>query len=230
MLEINLLPVREARRKADLRQYFMQLLLVLIVVCGGLGLFHSRLIDQMNRTEARVAQMQSDIDKFAPQLQQVEAFKKRKSELQKKIDIIDGLDKARAGPVRMLYEVASRTPDRLWLTSMSTKARQIRFQGQSLDNELVAVFLRKLGESEYFANVDLSSAKLSETKGLKLVRFEITADLVDGKPVEAEAAPKAPKAGKGGKRGKKDGAGGPDAPAEVPAAEAAAVAPPAVQG
>ena len=148
MLEINLLPVREARRKADLRQYFMQLVLVLIVVCGGVGLFHSRLIDQINRTEARVAQMQSDIDKFAPQLQQVEAFKKRKSELQKKIDIIDGLDKARAGPVRVLYEVASRTPDRLWLTSMSTKARQIKFQGQSLDNELVAVFLRKLGESD----------------------------------------------------------------------------------
>ena len=236
MLEINLLPVREARRKADLRQYFMQLVLVLIVVCGGVGLFHSRLIDQINRTEARVAQMQSDIDKFAPQLQQVEAFKKRKSELQKKIDIIDGLDKARAGPVRVLYEVASRTPDRLWLTAMSTKARQIKFQGQSLDNELVAVFLRKLGESQYFANVDLSSAKLAETKGLKLVRFEITADLVDGKPVE-EAKP-APKPGRGaGKKGKKgkDGEAPAEPPAEapageVPAAEAAAVAQPAAQG
>jgi type IV pilus assembly protein PilN len=233
MLEINLLPVREARRKADLRQYFMQFLLVLIVVCGGVGLFHSRLHDQIQRTEARVAQMQSDIDKFKPQLQQVEAFKKRKSELQKKIDIIDGLDRARSGPVRVLYEVASRTPDRLWLTGLSTKARQIKFQGQSLDNELVAVFLRKLGESEYFANVDLHSAKLSESRGLKLVRFEITADLVDGKL--AEEAP-APKPGRGaGKRGKKGAAGGADAPAEAPAAEApaaeaASVARPAAQG
>ena len=35
MLKINLLPVREARRAADLRQYFMQILLVVIVVGGG---------------------------------------------------------------------------------------------------------------------------------------------------------------------------------------------------
>jgi len=229
MLQINLLPVREARRKADLRQYFMQLLLVLIVVCGGVGLFHSRMHDQIQRTEARVAQMQSDIDQFKPQLQQVEAFKKRKSELQKKIDIIDGLDKARAGPVRVLYEIASRTPDRLWLTSLSTKGRQIRFQGQSLDNELVAMFLRKLGESQYFANVDLNSAKLAETRGLKLVRFEINADLVDGTPVEAAPAPK-PARGAGKKRGKQGAAGGADAPAEAPAAEAASAVQPAVQG
>lgn len=215
MLEINLLPVREARRAADLRQYFMQMLLVLIVVCGGVGLFHSRLHDQIERTESRVAQMQSDIDQFKPQLQQVEAFKKRKSELQKKIDIIDGLDRARAGPVRVMYEIASRTPDRLWITSLSTKGRQIRFQGQSLDNELVAVFLRRLGESEYFANVDLNSAKLAETKGLKLVRFEINADLVDPQaPAPAEAAPAKPEA-----RKRKRGAPGAEAAkADAPAA------------
>ena len=38
MLEINLLPVREARRKADLRQYFMQLLLIVILTVGGIAL------------------------------------------------------------------------------------------------------------------------------------------------------------------------------------------------
>ena len=53
------------------------------------------------------------------------------------------------------------------------------FVGQSLDNELVALFLRSLGESEYFDGVDLGAAKLGETKGLKLVRFDIDAKLVN---------------------------------------------------
>ena len=75
MLKINLLPVREARRKADLRDYVMQLVLVMIVVCGGIGIFHSRLADKIDTTNARVAQMQSDIDQFAPQVAQVQAFK-----------------------------------------------------------------------------------------------------------------------------------------------------------
>ena len=189
MLEINLLPVREARRAADLRQYFMQLLLVVIVCAGSVGLYQSRLNDRAQTAQGRVTQMQSDIDQFKPQLDQVAKFKKRKAELEKKIDVIDGLDKARSGPVRVLSELATRTPSRLWLTSMSTKNGKIQLQGRSLDNELVALFLRNLGESEYFSNVDLDSAKLSGSKsGLRTVQFKINADLV--KPSEMGDAKK----------------------------------------
>jgi type IV pilus assembly protein PilN len=198
MLEINLLPVREARRKADLRQYVMQIVLVMIVCIGGIGLVHSRIGDEIDRGQARVRQMQNDIDQFKPQLEQVAAFKKRKSELEKKIDVIDGLDKARTGPVRVLNELATRTPDRLWLTSMSTKGRTIALQGQSLDNELVALFLRSLGESEYFSNVDLDSTKLGDDQGgLKLVTFRIRANLVSPK---GQAAAKDAKKKKKAKR------------------------------
>jgi len=190
MLQINLLPVREARRKADLRQYVMQLVLVVIVAGGGIGLVHSRIGDQVERGQARVRQMQNDIDQFKPQLEQVAAFKKRKGELEKKIDVIDGLDKARTGPVRVLNELAARTPDRLWLTSLKTKGKTIELKGQSLDNELVALFLRSLGDSEYFGNVDLDSTKLGGHKGgMKLVTFQIRAELVTPKG-QAKADPK----------------------------------------
>jgi type IV pilus assembly protein PilN len=194
MLTINLLPVREARRKADLREYMMQQVLVLILVGGSLGLFHSQLADQITKTQGRVTQMQSDIDQFAPQVAQVAAFKKRKSELQKKIDVIDGLDKARSGPVRVMDELASRTPDRLWLTEITSKGGTIKLRGQSLDNELVALFLRSLGESEYFSGVDLGAVKLGNSKGLKLVRFDIDAKLVN--PALKSKGKQAPKADK----------------------------------
>jgi len=196
MLEINLLPVREARRKADLRQYLMQVVLMVIVTVGGIGLVHSRIGDQLERAQARVRQMQNDINQFQPQLEQVAAFKKRKSELEKKIDVIDGLDRARTGPVRVLNELAMKTPDRLWLTSLSTKGKTISLKGQSLDNELVALFLRSLGDSEYFSNVDLDSTKLGAQKGgLKLVTFQIRAELVTPKgPAATDAKKKANRA------------------------------------
>jgi type IV pilus assembly protein PilN len=189
MLEINLLPVREARRAADLRQYMMQLLLVMIVTVGGIAVVHSRLVDKIERAQSRVHQMQNDIDQFKPQLEQVEAFKKRKAELEKKIDVIDGLDRARTGPVRVLAELASRTPDRMWLTALSTKGNAITLKGQSLDNEVVALFLRSLNESAYFADVDLDSTKLGSDKtGLKLVEFQIRAALVDPNRKQAAKA------------------------------------------
>ena len=193
MLEINLLPVREARRKADLRQYLMQLFLMVILTVGGIGLVHSRIGDQVERAQTRVKQMQSDIDQFKPQLEQVAAFKKRKSELEKKIDVIDGLDRARRGPVRLMSELASRTPDLLWLETLSTKGGAISLKGQSLDNELVALFLRSLGESPYFNEVDLDSTKLGNpSKGLKLVSFQIRAQLVNPKEEPAAKKPATP--------------------------------------
>jgi type IV pilus assembly protein PilN len=190
MLEINLLPVREARRKADIRQQLMQLVLVLLLTVGALGFWHSRMADQITMSQTRVSQMQNDIKQFKPQLDQVAAFKVKKARLEKKIDVIEGLDRARSGPVHVLHEVATRIPQRLWLTGLDSKAGEIRMEGKSLDNELVALFLRGLGESKYFAKVDLDSTQIVDGRdGLKVVRFAIRAQIVNP---EAQAAPAAP--------------------------------------
>jgi type IV pilus assembly protein PilN len=169
MIRINLLPVREARRREDLRQYGMQFVLVLLVTIAGIGFAHS-------------SQMENDIRQFKPQLDQVAAFRKKKASLEKKIDVIDGLDRARSGPVRVMDELATHTPERLWLNGLATKGRRLELTGESLDNELVAVFLRALGESPHFGKVDLESTELGTANdGLKLVKFKIDAVLINRK-------------------------------------------------
>jgi type IV pilus assembly protein PilN len=186
MIQINLLPVREARRKEDLRQHALHLVFVLLIVGSGVGYAHSYVTERIDTAELRVRQMQSDIAKFKPQLDQVAAFREKKAELQKKIDIIAGLDRARRGPVRVMDELATHTPERLWLDSVATDGTEIELTGQSLDNELVAVFLGALGDSPYFENVDLDSTELgSAGDGLKVVKFRIQASMV----APQEAAP-----------------------------------------
>jgi type IV pilus assembly protein PilN len=189
MIEINLLPVREARRAADLRQQVMQVLMMLILVGAGIGFVQSEMNEKILVAQARVSQMQRDIDQFKPQLEQVAAFRKKKAKLEKKIDVIDELDRARSGPVRVMGELAMRTPERLWIKSMKTAGGTIQLKGMSLDNELVAVFLRGLGDSEYFDEVDLDGTKLENSKNnLKVVSFGIRANLVNPKPEEEDAA------------------------------------------
>jgi Tfp pilus assembly protein PilN len=107
--------------------------------------------------------------------------------------VIAGLDRARKGPVRVMDELATHTPERLWLDSVSTKNGQIELTGQTLDNELVARFLGSLGDSPYFSNVDLNSTELGNgPDGLKVVKFKIQATMVA--PQTAQAAPAAPPA------------------------------------
>ncbi|HEX9813555.1 MAG TPA: PilN domain-containing protein [Myxococcota bacterium] len=183
MLQINLLPVREARREEDLRQFRNQGLLVLLLVCAAIGFAWSHINEEIANSNTRIAQMQRDIDQYNPQLEQVAAFRKKKKELETKIGVIDELDRARSGPVRVLSELAARTPDRLWLTSLSTEGATILMAGESLDNDLVALFLRSLGESRYFAEVDLDRTEMKGNKdGLQLVSFRIRALLVNPDP------------------------------------------------
>jgi type IV pilus assembly protein PilN len=190
MIQINLLPVREAKRKADVKQNLLELVLVLIIVGAGIGFVHSDIGDKTETTQNRITQMQTDIDKFKPQLDQVAAFRAKKAELQKKIDVIAGLDRARKGPVRIMDELATHTPDRLWLDTISARGSKLELTGQSLDNELVAVFLGKLGDSPYFADVDLNSTELGNgPEGLKVVKFKIQATIVAPQTAQAPAAP-----------------------------------------
>ena len=206
MLEINLLPVREVRKRFETRQIVLQQLLVLILTAAAIGAFHTRLASKMARTQARIHQMDKDIAQFKPQLEQVEAFKKKKKELEKKIEVIESLDHQRRGPVRILAELSDRIPERVWLTSLETNGSQVKLQGESLDNELVAIFVRNLSESKYFGDVDLDGTKLSKQKrGLNVVQFDMKATLLGPKPVEDAAEGEKPAAGKRGKPAAKRG-------------------------
>lgn len=189
MLQINLLPVREARREEDLRQVRNQGLLVLLVSCAAIGFAYSTISEDISDSSARISQMQRDIDQYNPQLEQVAAFRKKKKELETKIGVIDELDRARSGPVRVLAELAERTPDRLWLTSLATEGTTVLMAGESLDNDLVALFLRSLGESRYFTQVDLDKTEMKGSRdGLQLVSFRIRAVLVNPDPIATEDA------------------------------------------
>lgn len=187
MIEINLLPHREARRAADLRQTLALLVLGLVMEGGVIWYMQNDVQASLAAADASVRQLQSDIEQYAPQEAQVQTFKQVRGDLEDKLGVIDGLDKGRTGPVRLLDELSSYTPDRLWLTKLETRGAAITVEGESLDTGMVADFLRGLNESAYFRNVDLDkTARGKEIEGIKLVTFVITAELT--RPADEPAA------------------------------------------
>lgn len=178
MMEINLLPHREARRAADLRETVAVLVLGLVLVGGGIFFVDSSIKSDLANAEATVAQLEADIARYKPQQKLVAKFKKRKKQLQDKLDVIASLEAARNGPVRILDELSENVPDRLWLTAIKTKGKGIRLEGQSLDTGVVADFLRGLNASPFFSNVDLDKTSGGKVvQGVRLVNFVIRADM-----------------------------------------------------
>jgi type IV pilus assembly protein PilN len=178
MMEINLLPHREARRAADLRESIALLVLGLVVLAGGIFFMDKSVRSELSAAEVNVAQLEADIARYKPQQLLVEKFKAQKKELQDKLDVIGSLEAARTGPVRVLDELSSNVPERLWLTQIATKGKEIRLEGQSLDTGVVADFLRILNASPYFVNVDLDKTSGGQVvEGVRLVNFVIRADM-----------------------------------------------------
>jgi len=187
MMEINLLPHREARRAADLRETVAVLFLGLVMVGGGIFFTDKSAKSALANAEAQVAQLEADIERYAPQQALVKKFKAQKKQLQSKLDVIDSLEQARNGPVRILDELSNNVPDRLWLTSIKTKGMGIKLEGQSLDTGVVADFLRGLNASPFFKNVDLDKTSGGKVvAGVRLVNFVIRADMKS--PVKKTAA------------------------------------------
>jgi len=187
MIEINLLPHREAKRAADVKESVLLLVLGLILLAGGVYFANASVEEQLDATGTSVRQLEADIERYKPQQQKVAAFKKRKKELVDKLDIIKGLERARSGPVRVLDEIAQTTPERLWLTEVTTKQRKITLEGASLDTGVVADFLRKLNESKYFKDVDLDKTQGGKVvDGVRLVDFVIEAKMNDANKKQNE--------------------------------------------
>jgi type IV pilus assembly protein PilN len=178
MIEINLLPVREERRKADLQQQGVLLLATVIGSMVLVGGYHAYLRSSVSSAQDGTRQLQRQIDAFGPQLKQVEGFRAAKAEIEQKLSVIEDLDRSRSGPIRVLDELASHTPERVWLTKLETGASGVGIEGVSLDNELVALFLTALGESPYFEDVELEETELLEQEGLKLNEFRLRARLI----------------------------------------------------
>jgi type IV pilus assembly protein PilN len=177
MIQINLLPVREEKRKADVRQFAAMLgatfagsvLLVMMV--------HGKLIADVVGARSSMAQLQAQIDQFKPQLEQVEKYRATKQAIEAKLEVIGRLERSRSGPLHVLDELSVHSPERLWLTELEAKESRVTVRGMSLDNELVALFMTALGDSQYFKDVELEETEAKNVDGLRLNAFELSATI-----------------------------------------------------
>jgi type IV pilus assembly protein PilN len=196
MLEINLLPVREEKRKADVRQFALLLGGTFAGSLALVGMMHTKMVAQVAFTKSSLVELQAEIDKFKPQLEQVERYRATKQAIEAKLEVIERLERSRSGPVHMLEELAIHAPDRLWLTGLKAEHGQMTVKGMSLDNELVALFMTALGGSPYFENVELQETEAKDVDGLRLNEFSVSAAIeipgVEPEPAAAPGAPGAP--------------------------------------
>jgi len=100
---------------------------------------------------------------------QVDAFQKKKTLLERKVELIERLKAQQKGPVHMLDEISKALPDYVWMTSLDEAAGRVTFAGESNSLTAVADFISALQRSGWFSQVDL----LSSTENNNIVAFTL---------------------------------------------------------
>jgi type IV pilus assembly protein PilN len=198
MIRINLLPVREARQRASMRQQGIMLGAALVAAIVVSGLLHTAMAAKLSSERQRVVAAQVELTKLEETLKEVERFRTEKQDIERKLSIIARLEESRRGPVRIMDEIASRIPDRMWLKRMKLSGGALELEGFGIDNEVIAAFLTSLEESKFLTDVELKGSQLIQKHGLKLNEFKIRAsDTLTRAAMRAAASAESGKKGRG---------------------------------
>lgn len=177
MIRINLIRGKRKKRR-ELNAGFAFLLAPLVVLLGTLY-FHTTVTGKINSLETGIRQANAEVERLKKEIGEVEKFKARKAELQKKVDIISNLQKNRVGPVRHFEALSAAIPEKCWIDRLEIKGEKVSVSGVALNNTTVANFMTALAQTGRFRDVVLVSADQAAVSNTKLVKYTLTFQAVD---------------------------------------------------
>lgn len=181
MIKINLIPYKEKKQKADRRRAIAAGSIVTGIYCLILVLLAFHMNTTIAGLEEDVAEARERLKHLTSITGDLEKFKRDKVLVEKKIGIIDSLEKNRLYPVHILNELAERVPPgHIWLTALAEAGGNLRVEGIAGDNPDVAAFMSNLERSPYVNAVDLISSKQTTISGRKFMSFILSCRMEKG--------------------------------------------------
>ena len=178
MIRINLLPVRAARKKEAVQRHLVAFVagLVMVLLVGFL-MFQGKASELSDITDQNRL-LTNEIEDLKKVIGEVDEYKTQEALLERKLGVIRALKANKTGPVHMLDELATRIPEKLWLTDLAEVEGRVQLRGMSINNEVIATFMNRLDESIYFREVYLVSIEQDEVEDLNLKAFTITSRMI----------------------------------------------------
>ncbi len=174
MLQINLLPVRQMRRREAARRNFWIMialcLITLALLIGGVIFLSGRITSLRNKQAA----LEAEKAKYNKVIAEIKKLEKQKEELERKMGVIKQLKADSSLTVRVLDEVAKLIdPQRMWLTTLGQQGSSLSLTGVALDSKSIAEYMERLEESPFVNTVDLDNASLTVISGSNLQSFKL---------------------------------------------------------
>ncbi|MGB9712647.1 MAG: PilN domain-containing protein [Dissulfurimicrobium sp.] len=174
MIKINLLPVREWCRKESVRKQvsiFSLSFILLLTILGGIWITIQGRLNSLRQELNSLTEAKAHLIYVNRALVEVE---KKRQIVKEKFSAIEALQKDRTRDVEALDKMVGSIPvDRLWLTKIFLNDQIMKLNGVAMDNQTVALFMKRLETVPMFYAVNLTDTKRADYQGHKLMDFEI---------------------------------------------------------
>ncbi len=173
MSKINLLPWREARREQLKNQYFTNLgiSVFLSLLLVGIGWFI--LNTSIRNQEERNSYLKAQTDIVSGHVKEIAELKKQRSDLIDRMHIIQSLQGNRPAIVHIFDQFVVTLPEGVFFTQLERKSNLIKIEGTAESNNRVSSLMRRLDNSEWFKEPNLTKVVANKDFGEQANDFNL---------------------------------------------------------
>jgi len=165
---INLLPWREEAQKARQKEFISILafvgLLVFLVVFLVASFYQAKIDGQNSRNQF----LRNEIQILDVRIAEIKTLDEKKKALQKRINVIEQLQRSRNVGTQVLDEIAKIIPNGIYLTKLEKKGNIIHLTGKSESNNHLANMIREIELSDLFTDATPESI-ITDEEATKLL-------------------------------------------------------------
>jgi len=173
MAHINLLPWREAALKAQQKEYFSILTaigLIAFALILVVNFYYQARIDGQN---AKNQYLKNEIAQLDVQIAEIRTLNEKKAALQKRIDVIEQLQRSRNVGTQVLDEIAKIIPNGVYITQLEKQGNSIHLTGKSESNNHLANMIRAVELSDLFVDATPESITADDGSPKLLSSFKM---------------------------------------------------------
>lgn len=186
MIRINLLPHREAARKAKREQFYLQAGLVSVLGCVVIFAGYTLIGGAVSAQDDANAYLKTEIAVLDKQLEEIKGLKEQTRALLSRKQVIENLQKDRGETVHLLAELVRQVPEGVYLKSLKQDGLKIDIAGYAQSNARVSALMRHIEASPWLENPQLIEVKGLTLNGRRLNEFSLNFTITRTEPEETK--------------------------------------------
>ena len=174
MIRINLLPHREAKRKARRQQFYVMLGLVSVLAAVIWFLGFSIINREINVQNEKNEFLKREIASLDKEIAEIKKIQEQTNALLARKRVIEALQANRTETVHLFNELAKQVPEGIYLRTLAQTGNKLTLTGVAQSNARITTLMNNLDESPLLENSTLVETRSEVVNNRRLNAFSVT--------------------------------------------------------